>query len=193
MANNDDTSAKTRILTVSRQVFAQKGYEAVGIQEICALATVTKPTLYYHFGNKAGLLSAVCADARSAFLRALGDQLHYSGDLVRDVRTLFRCVSAFAREDGDRFQLVLQMLFPPAGSTVGAKTRADAAAIATALEQFFQEAAGGHGNIRGKEAEIAEIFLGHAIALTRINAVQLHGDPSERAIRAAQTFLYGIF
>jgi TetR/AcrR family transcriptional regulator len=193
MENSDNTSAKTRILTVSQQVFAQKGYEAVGIQEICALAAVTKPTLYYHFGNKAGLLSAVCADARHAFLGALGEELHYSGDLVQDIRSLFRSVAQFARYDGDRFQLLLQILFPPAGSTVGAQTQDDAAAIATALEQFFREAAVGHGNIRGKEAEIAEIFIGHAIALTRITTVQENADTSERAVRAAQTFLYGIF
>lgn len=193
IGNNQTSNAKTRILAVSRQVFAQKGYEAVGIQEICDLATVTKPTLYYHFGNKAGLLSAVCTDARHAFLQALGDQLHYSGDLVSDIRGLFKDVARFSQEDADRFQLLLQMLFPPTGSNVGAQTHDDAAAITASVERFFREASRGHGNISGKETEIAEVFLGHAIALTRITATQREGDGSKHVIMAAQTFLYGIF
>lgn len=174
-------------------MFARNGYEAVGTQELCVEAKVTKPTLYYHFGNKAGLLSAVCADARQTFLDYLSEWLHYSGDLVSDIRGLFGGVARFAREDADRFQIVLQILFPPTGSTVGEKTQDDAAAITTSLEHFFREVAGGHGNIRGKEKDVAVIFLGHAIALTRIVSAHRERETTEVAAMAAQTFLYGIF
>ena len=39
--------------------FYEKGYDAIGVQEIADAAGVTKPTLYHYFGSKYGLLQAV--------------------------------------------------------------------------------------------------------------------------------------
>ena len=36
-----------------------KGYDAVGVQEIAQKAGITKPTLYYYFGSKYGLLETL--------------------------------------------------------------------------------------------------------------------------------------
>ena len=37
-------------------LFYARGYDAVGVQEIVNTAGITKPTLYYYFGSKRGLL-----------------------------------------------------------------------------------------------------------------------------------------
>lgn len=47
---------KEVLLQVALDLFHAKGYDAVGIQEIVDKAGVTKPTLYYYFGSKKGLL-----------------------------------------------------------------------------------------------------------------------------------------
>ena len=44
------------ILDAALDLFYAKGYDAVGVQEIVDRAGVTKPTLYYYFGSKIGLL-----------------------------------------------------------------------------------------------------------------------------------------
>ena len=41
------------------QLFYEKGYDAIGVQEIADAAGVTKPTLYHYFGSKYGLLETV--------------------------------------------------------------------------------------------------------------------------------------
>ena len=44
------------LLNTALELFHAKGYDAVGVQEIVDRAGVTKPTLYYYFGSKLGLL-----------------------------------------------------------------------------------------------------------------------------------------
>ena len=49
----------------------EKGGEAqFSTRAVCAIANVTAPTLYHHFGNADGLLSAAIAEAFSAFLKS---------------------------------------------------------------------------------------------------------------------------
>lgn len=48
-----------RILTTAWELFQRKGYKGVTMDEICARCNLTKPTLYYHFGDKEGLFVAV--------------------------------------------------------------------------------------------------------------------------------------
>jgi AcrR family transcriptional regulator len=47
-----------KILHVAIQILAQKGYGSTSTREIVAAAGVTKPMLYYYFGNKEGLCKA---------------------------------------------------------------------------------------------------------------------------------------
>ena len=47
------------LLETALSLFYEKGYDAVGVQEIVDQAGVTKPTLYYYFGSKRGLLEAL--------------------------------------------------------------------------------------------------------------------------------------
>ena len=47
------------IMRCAKTLFYAKGYDAVGVQEIVDKAGVTKPTLYYYFGSKLGLLKTL--------------------------------------------------------------------------------------------------------------------------------------
>ena len=47
------------IMQCAKTLFYSKGYDAVGVQEIVDRAGITKPTLYYYFGSKLGLLKTL--------------------------------------------------------------------------------------------------------------------------------------
>jgi AcrR family transcriptional regulator len=47
-----------KILQVAIEILARKGYSATSTREIVEAAGVTKPMLYYYFGNKAGVCQA---------------------------------------------------------------------------------------------------------------------------------------
>ena len=47
------------IMRCAKTLFYAKGYDAVGVQKIVDKAGVTKPTLYYYFGSKQGLMETI--------------------------------------------------------------------------------------------------------------------------------------
>jgi AcrR family transcriptional regulator len=50
---------REQLLTVGRQLFAERGFEGTSVEEIAATAEVSKPVVYEHFGGKDGLYAAV--------------------------------------------------------------------------------------------------------------------------------------
>jgi AcrR family transcriptional regulator len=66
------TSAE-RILSTALDLFAVRGYDATAVREICEAAGITKPTLYYFYGSKEGVLQALVTSGFQRF-RQLVDQ-----------------------------------------------------------------------------------------------------------------------
>ena len=60
---------KARIIEAAGQVFANKGFEAATIREICRLAQVNLAAINYHFGDKQRLYVGHVGDSRCYRLR----------------------------------------------------------------------------------------------------------------------------
>lgn len=54
-----DPGTKQKIFMAAAQLFFESGYNGVSIREICEKTGVSKPTLYYYFGNKEGIYKAL--------------------------------------------------------------------------------------------------------------------------------------
>jgi len=50
---------REQLIVVGRSLFAEKGFEAVSIEEIASSAKVSKPVVYEHFGSKDGLYAVI--------------------------------------------------------------------------------------------------------------------------------------
>jgi AcrR family transcriptional regulator len=50
---------REQLIEVGRTLFADKGFEAVTVEEIASTAGVSKPVVYEHFGGKEGLYAVV--------------------------------------------------------------------------------------------------------------------------------------
>lgn len=50
---------REQLLDVSRQLFAEKGFEGTSVEEIAQRAAVSKPVVYEHFGGKEGVYAVV--------------------------------------------------------------------------------------------------------------------------------------
>jgi len=69
------------LIAAARRLFTERGYEAVGTEEIVRAAGVTRGALYHHFGGKSGLLDAAYeqleAESTERVARiVLGSDLH---------------------------------------------------------------------------------------------------------------------
>ena len=80
MAKHGPETGK-HILQAALKRFANAGYAATSVQQIVDDAQVSKPALYYHFQDKAGLFKALVHEAHDARYRVLCEAAGKSRDL----------------------------------------------------------------------------------------------------------------
>jgi AcrR family transcriptional regulator len=73
------TQRREQLLDVSRQLFAEKGFEGTSVEEIAARAQVSKPVVYEHFGGKEGMYAVVVDREIQALTGALTAALESAG------------------------------------------------------------------------------------------------------------------
>lgn len=66
---------REQLLDVGLQLFAEKGFEVVSVEEIAAKAGVSKPVVYEHFGGKEGLYAVVVDREMNHLLGSIQDAL----------------------------------------------------------------------------------------------------------------------
>lgn len=66
---------REQLLDVGRKLFADKGFEAVSVEEIAAKAGVSKPVVYEHFGGKEGLYAVVVDREMNHLLDSVSEAL----------------------------------------------------------------------------------------------------------------------
>lgn len=59
---------REQLLSISRSLFAEKGYDASSIEEVAQRAGISKPIVYEHFGGKEGLYAVVVDREMQALL-----------------------------------------------------------------------------------------------------------------------------
>ena len=91
--NGRSAQKRRAILDASREVFLNNGYLSASMDQVAALADVSKVTVYKHFSDKPSLFIAAVTDAieeAEATSRSLVDHLGQSVDLEADLRTFAR-------------------------------------------------------------------------------------------------------
>jgi len=62
-----EACVRERLLTAALALFNDKGYAATSVREIVQAAGVTKPVLYYYFGNKEGIFLELMRNSYHSF------------------------------------------------------------------------------------------------------------------------------
>ena len=75
----EQSAMRLRLLEAAARLFCQQGYNATSIREIVSAAGTTRPTLYYHFGSKEGLIHTL-VDPAFADIRSEVDRLTLSSE-----------------------------------------------------------------------------------------------------------------
>ena len=68
-------ATRAALLRVARELFAERGYAAVGTEEIVARAGVTRGALYHHFDDKRDLFRAVHERLEAELVASIGAQV----------------------------------------------------------------------------------------------------------------------
>src|SRR3954454_3168430 len=68
-------ATRARLLRVSRELFAKRGYSGVATEEIVRRAKVTRGALYHHFRDKRDLFRAVHEQMEQELVERIGEQM----------------------------------------------------------------------------------------------------------------------
>lgn len=187
------TDNRQRLLEVALELFAHRGYDATGVQDVVEAAGVTKPTLYHYFGSKRGLLEALVQDQGRTFREDLTAAAAYAGDLPLTLMRLVTAYLSFARRHPDFYRLHMMLYFLPPEHEARMAIAPFFDEQQRLLEGAFQAAVAGHGNLRGKQRRLASTLQGH---INSYVVLMLNGALDEGEIRpheVVQQFSYGIY
>lgn len=180
-------------MDVALQLFAERGYDAVGVQEISDAAGITKPTLYHYFGSKLGLLQTILNENFLTFNQVVSEACEYQGDLPATLYRLAQAYFEFARQNPLFYRFHLALWFSPP------QNEAYQAALGwntdrhLAVEKVFVRATKDHGNMAGRQHAYTTTFIG---TLNTYIGMALNGYANldaDLAWKAVRQFQYGIY
>jgi AcrR family transcriptional regulator len=183
---------RANILACALELFADRGYDAVGVQEIVDAAGITKPTMYHYFGSKRGLLDALLAEHSRPLHRAVAQAAGYQGNLSLALNQIVSVYFGYARARPLYYRLQLATWFAPPHSEAFQAMSPLNLEQQRLLEEMFEQAAGDHGNLRGRHRAYAMTLLSTInayIALALDGSVELNEELTDRVVHQ---FTYGI-
>ena len=184
---------KEHLLDKALHLFARRGVDSVGVQEIVEAAGVTKPTLYHYFGNKEGLVRTLVDRGFASLKTILDTQGPYDRDLPRYLEKQAALWLESVRLQPEWFRLELSLAFLPPDNASATLVRQGIETLQRRLEELFIEAGQQHGNMRGRQNLLSAGWLG---SLNHWTGIYLGGwaEPDEAFVHAGtRQFLYGVF
>src|SRR5205085_11893567 len=93
------TPRQRDLIRVATHLFAQRGYHAVGINEISGELGLTGPAFYRHYPSKEALLIAVLDDAISSHLEEVGNLVAGISDPLETLQAIVKHHIAFVFDE----------------------------------------------------------------------------------------------
>ncbi|MBQ5470696.1 MAG: TetR/AcrR family transcriptional regulator [Treponema sp.] len=185
-------STKEQILALAIKLFASKGYGSVGIQEIVTEAGISKPTLYYHFGSKKGLLEAIIKEKAEPLCQDIEQAAEYKHDFIAGLKEILTTMINYAKKDPDFFRLHCILSNAPDNSEEIKLYLGITQRIMSAISGFFIESTSEFGNMRGKEALYSITFYANVTAQAMFAARDTLPVTDETLHWIVHSFVYGV-
>jgi TetR/AcrR family transcriptional regulator len=109
------TRTRQQILRAAMRRFAHCGYAAASVQEIVDEARVSKPALYYHFGDKAGLYRALVDFAFDERYRLMQEAVKRGRTTRERLVEIAAAVFEFTAANRDLMRLAFSAVFAAPG------------------------------------------------------------------------------
>ncbi len=184
---------KTKILETALELFSRKGYNGTGIQEIVSLSGVSKPTMYYYFGNKEGVLNHILESNLYNFLDEFRAITNYTGNITLTISKIMSLFFDLAISKQTFYRVFLSMSSEACDTISFKAIEPYTSNILELLVQMFKKASVEHGNMKHREREYALSFISliNGYCLYIINgSVEV---TQQFVQRVSHQFMHGIF
>ena len=111
--NHSDT--RQQLLRAALKHFANSGYAATSVQHIVDDAKLSKPALYYHFEDKAGLFQALVHEAHDERYRVLREAAENNSCIRAQLETMLTALFAYFRENRELMRISFATMFAAPG------------------------------------------------------------------------------
>jgi AcrR family transcriptional regulator len=113
LANHSDT--RQQLLRAALKHFANSGYAATSVQDIVDDAQLSKPALYYHFKDKAGLFQALVHEAHDERYRLLRAAVENHTDIRGQLEAALGTLFGYFRENRELMRISFATMFAAPG------------------------------------------------------------------------------
>lgn len=184
------------ILETALDLFYTRGYDAVGVQEIAERSGVTKPTLYYYFKSKYGLLEQLLESRGKPFLEELTEACVYHGDVRGTLCAAARVIAQMTKRDPRFASLFVALYHSARGNEAYQAVRPYALALQNRIQGIFESAAHDLGNMHGRQRQFSVGFIGLVIYAIMVKVEETgeegRGLSDEEIEGLVHQFMHGI-
>lgn len=100
---------RTRVLEAAARLFAERGLEAVSIQDIRDASGVSNGSIFHHFGSKNGVALHVYLDERRAYWdHAIAAVEAFDGDPIEALGAAVRATLAYQQAHPERHNFMIE-------------------------------------------------------------------------------------
>lgn len=185
------------LMHCAKELFYAKGYDAVGVQEIVDRAGLTKPTLYYYFGSKLGLLKTLLETKLEEFCVLVKESVGNDNDIRNVLYNLAGAYCNFFEKDREFYMLMMALFYSARENEAYQAIKPFVTEFYETVVQVFESASGQLGNMNGRQRQFAIGFIGtinHFLLLQCEMDPEHKEDISEEQITSlVNQFMYGIF
>jgi AcrR family transcriptional regulator len=109
------SDTRQQLLRAALKHFANSGYAATSVQHIVDDAKLSKPALYYHFEDKAGLFQALVHEAHDERYRLLRAAAENNTGIRAQLEAALTALFAYFRENRDLMRISFATMFAAPG------------------------------------------------------------------------------
>lgn len=151
---------REKILECALHLFYTKGYDAVAVQEIVNAAGITKPTLYYYFKSKQGVLECLIEENGKAFNQRLREATQFEGDFPVVLTHVMKTFLAMAAEKKEFYLLMIGLFFYARDNEAYKGIKWCMVEQFRIIKEFFQRMSLQIPDVKAREEELAIAFTG---------------------------------
>ncbi|MEU7899073.1 TetR/AcrR family transcriptional regulator [Nonomuraea sp. NPDC049152] len=152
---------REQLITISRALFAEKGFDGTSIEEIAATAQVSKPVVYEHFGGKEGVYAVVVDREMQKLLGMITAALAASHSLIKLERAALALLQ-YIEESSEGFRILVRDSHAASGTGTFASLISE---IASQVEDVLADEFKGRGYDPKLAPMYAQMLVG-MVALT---------------------------
>lgn len=188
------SETRQHLLHAALKTFAERGYAAASVQDIVDAAQVSKPALYYYFGDKAGLFKALVHQAHEERYQLLMDAAARGKTLAEKLESILTALIDYSVQHQELMRLAFTTTFSTNGEGPGhEQCRIQSQRNFEVVRAVFEQARkDGEADRRFSAEDLAMAFYGQVDAQLMVRVLMPHLLPhAATARRIVQIFLQG--